>query len=112
MEQIKLAYDLGINAFDTANVYSHGVSPTHTDVTDPTSLINALFPQKSEIILGEAIKKYNLPRDEIVVMTKACGTVRRDDGPPMWGVSQEDLHRMRYVNQQGLSRKVSCHLPK
>ncbi|KAG8906652.1 hypothetical protein FRC01_007931, partial [Tulasnella sp. 417] len=24
LEHIKLAYDLGINAFDTANVYSHG----------------------------------------------------------------------------------------
>jgi hypothetical protein len=26
----------------------------------------------SEIILGKAIKKLNLPRDEIVVMTKVC----------------------------------------
>ena len=42
-------YDAGIQSFDTADVYSNGVS---------------------EEILGKAIKKFNLPRDEIVVMTK------------------------------------------
>lgn len=42
-------YDLGIQTFDTANVYSNGLS---------------------EVILGKAIKQHNLPRDEIVVMTK------------------------------------------
>lgn len=26
LKHIKLAYDLGINAFDTADIYSHGVS--------------------------------------------------------------------------------------
>ncbi|KAF9442530.1 Aldo/keto reductase, partial [Macrolepiota fuliginosa MF-IS2] len=46
---IKTAYDAGIQTFDTANVYSNGAS---------------------EIVLGKAIKKLNLPRDEIVVMTK------------------------------------------
>ncbi|KAG8944645.1 hypothetical protein FRC03_001961 [Tulasnella sp. 419] len=54
MERIKHAYDLGINAFDTANIYSNGAS---------------------EIIVGKAIKKYNLPRDEIVVMTKCLGVL-------------------------------------
>jgi aryl-alcohol dehydrogenase-like predicted oxidoreductase len=49
LEHIKVAYDAGINAFDTANAYSNGLS---------------------EEILGKAIKKFNLPRDEIVVMTK------------------------------------------
>jgi aryl-alcohol dehydrogenase-like predicted oxidoreductase len=49
LEHIKVAYDAGINTFDTANAYSNGLS---------------------EEILGKAIKKFNLPRDEIVVMTK------------------------------------------
>lgn len=43
------SYDLGIQTFDTANVYSNGLS---------------------EVVLGKAIKQHNLPRDEIVVMTK------------------------------------------
>jgi aryl-alcohol dehydrogenase-like predicted oxidoreductase len=43
------SYDAGIQTFDTANLYSNG---------------------ESERILGKAIKQLNLPRDEIVVMTK------------------------------------------
>jgi len=85
IEHIKLAYDLGINTFDTANVYSHGIS---------------------ELILGKAIKKYNLPRDEIVVMTKARGIVGRDPTVNLNGKSQYELNTtLRYVNQHGLSRK-------
>ncbi len=44
-------YDMGIQSFDTANVYSNGVS---------------------EVILGKAIKQFNFPREEIVIMTKVC----------------------------------------
>ncbi|KAF8067049.1 NADP-dependent oxidoreductase domain-containing protein [Lyophyllum atratum] len=57
VEHIKTAYDGGINTFDTANLYSDGLS---------------------EVILGKAIKKYNLPREEIVVMTKAFFPVGRN----------------------------------
>ena len=46
------AFDAGINFFDTANVYSLGVSETLT---------------------GSAIKRLGLARDEIVVATKAFG---------------------------------------
>jgi aryl-alcohol dehydrogenase-like predicted oxidoreductase len=49
---IKQAFDAGVNFYDTANVYSLGVSETLT---------------------GTAIKSLGLPRDEIVVATKAFG---------------------------------------
>ncbi|KAG8882414.1 hypothetical protein FRB98_003720 [Tulasnella sp. 332] len=49
IEHIKLAYDLGINAFDTSNTYSNGLS---------------------EVVLGKAIKQHKLPREEIIIMTK------------------------------------------
>lgn len=42
-------YDMGIQSFDTADAYSKGMS---------------------EVVLGKAIKEFNLPREEIVVMTK------------------------------------------
>ncbi|KAG8915438.1 hypothetical protein FRC00_004455 [Tulasnella sp. 408] len=84
LKHIKAAYDMGINAFDTANLYSNGLS---------------------EVILGKAIKQYNLPRDEIVVMTKLWGTVGRSTSEALAWVSQEDLWQKRYTNQQGLSRK-------
>ena len=54
----------------------------------------------SEIILGKAIKQLNLPRDEIVVMTKVFGVVRRGFASINAGENEG------YVNQHGLSRKV------
>ncbi|KAF8606458.1 Aldo/keto reductase [Ceratobasidium sp. AG-I] len=78
---IKAAYDAGIQTFDTANVYSNG---------------------ESEIILGKAIKQHNLPRDEIVVMTKVCGVVGRTPSERFYG---NDADSAGYVNQHGLSRK-------
>ncbi|KAG8929102.1 hypothetical protein FRC01_004866 [Tulasnella sp. 417] len=84
MEHIKAAYDLGINTFDTANIYSNG---------------------HSEIVLGKAIQKYNLPRDEIVVMTKIYATVMRNPGDLDLGTPEAEMERMRYTNQKGLSRK-------
>ena len=49
----KESYDHGITTFDTANIYSHGAAET---------------------ILGNAIKELNLPRDELVIMTKVRGS--------------------------------------
>ncbi|KAG8914895.1 hypothetical protein FRC01_003874 [Tulasnella sp. 417] len=85
MEHIKAAYDLGINAFDTADVYANG---------------------RSEIVLGKAIKKYNLPRDEIVVMTKCFQPVPHDIDHKGWLIATpQNLDAMRYTNQYGSSRK-------
>ncbi|KAF8803250.1 Aldo/keto reductase [Phlegmacium glaucopus] len=82
IKHIKAAYDAGINTFDTANVYSNG---------------------RSEIILGKAIKQHNLPRDEIVVLTKVYFTVGRTINTTLLSVDAAD--KEGYVNQHGLSRK-------
>jgi aryl-alcohol dehydrogenase-like predicted oxidoreductase len=50
--QLRTAFDAGINFIDTANVYSLGASETLT---------------------GQAIRDLGLPRDELVVATKATG---------------------------------------
>ncbi|KAJ7230907.1 NADP-dependent oxidoreductase domain-containing protein [Mycena haematopus] len=81
-KHIKAAYDAGINTFDTANTYSSGLS---------------------EEILGRAIKKHNLPRDEIVVMTKLFIAVGKTPEDITWTIP--DLDAAGYVNQHGLSRK-------
>ncbi|KAG2015689.1 hypothetical protein CC2G_008934 [Coprinopsis cinerea AmutBmut pab1-1] len=83
IQHIKYAYEAGINTFDTANVYSNGLS---------------------EVILGKAIKQLNLPRDEIVVLTKVYGTVGREPST-IFGPSNINPDEYRYVNQHGLSRK-------
>lgn len=82
LKHVKAAYDAGIQTFDTANVYSNGLS---------------------EVILGNAIKKYSLPREEIVVMTKVYFTVAREYGQSLANVPNTDT--VGYVNQHGLSRK-------
>ncbi|KAF8188849.1 NADP-dependent oxidoreductase domain-containing protein [Mycena galopus ATCC 62051] len=81
-KHIKAAYDAGINTFDTANGYSNGLS---------------------EEILGRAIKQHNLPRDEIVIMTKLCYAVGKNTHETT--LFNPDLDAAGYVNQYGLSRK-------
>jgi len=82
IQHIKAAYDAGINTFDTANMYSNGLS---------------------EVILGKAIKQHNLPRDEIVVMTKVWGPVGKNPQGEM--LNLKGIDSVGYVNQYGLSRK-------
>jgi len=83
IEHIKAAYDAGIQTFDTAGAYSAGIS---------------------EIILGKAIKQHNLPRHEIVVMTKCFFLVPNTPSESYFsaGKNSDDYG---YVNQKGLSRK-------
>lgn len=57
----------------------------------------------SEVILGKAIKKYNFPREEIVVLTKLFCVVGRTPREFYFNVNHEEYG---YVNQIGLSRKV------
>jgi aryl-alcohol dehydrogenase-like predicted oxidoreductase len=51
---LKTSFDAGINFIDTANVYSFG---------------------ESEKLTGMAIKKCGLPRDELIIATKATGVM-------------------------------------
>src|ERR1700740_3639937 len=57
-EQGRVAVDAGINFIDAANVYSNG---------------------KSELLLGESLKSLGLKRDQLIVATKATGSM--DDSP-------------------------------
>ncbi|MEP6969970.1 MAG: aldo/keto reductase [Betaproteobacteria bacterium] len=52
---VKQAFDAGVNFFDTANVYGLG---------------------DAETITGHAIRKLGLPRDELVIATKAYGVMK------------------------------------
>ncbi|KAL8741023.1 MAG: hypothetical protein Q9190_006330 [Brigantiaea leucoxantha] len=76
---LKAAYDRGLNTWDTANVYSNGVS---------------------EEIIGKAIKKYNIPRHKLVIMTKLCGTVRENNEKKTLALQNID-RTVDYVNQRG-----------
>ncbi|KAJ6594654.1 Aldo/keto reductase [Mycena capillaripes] len=84
VKHIKFAYDAGIQTFDTANIYSNGMS---------------------EVVLGNAIKKLQLPREEIVVLTKVCGAVGKTPGVNSLELFLAGPDNVGYVNQHGLSRK-------
>jgi len=53
-EQVRAAVDAGINFIDTANVYSLG---------------------QSETLLGQSLKSLALPRDQLIIATKATGAM-------------------------------------
>lgn len=68
LDKYAISYDNGIQTFDTANVIGYFYQNNTTIDADNENQVysNGL----SEVILGRAIKQLNLPRDEIVVMTK------------------------------------------
>ena len=65
---IKRALELGINFFDTADVYSQGAS---------------------EEVLGRALKDFGGKRDQYVVASKVCGVM--GDGPNERGLSRKHI---------------------
>ncbi|EPE32941.1 NAD(P)-linked oxidoreductase [Glarea lozoyensis ATCC 20868] len=79
---LKHAYDVGLNTWDTADVYSHG---------------------ESERIIAKALKQYSIPRNRIVLLSK-CYFGVADDGsqPAISAISSNDGEM---VNRVGLSRK-------
>ncbi|EIW74500.1 Aldo keto reductase [Coniophora puteana RWD-64-598 SS2] len=79
---LKEAWDLGINTIDTANSYSNG---------------------ESERVIGKFIKKYNIPRHQIIIATKCYRLVA--EYPELRTSTTPGLqNRREYVNQSGLSR--------
>jgi aryl-alcohol dehydrogenase-like predicted oxidoreductase len=82
LKLIKAAYDKGINTWDTADTYSNG---------------------KSEEIVGKAMRKYGIPRQRVVILSKVYYPVMDDDSRPP-GINDGPL-----VNQMGLSRKHIFH---
>lgn len=79
---LKYCYDHGLRTFDTADVYSNGAS---------------------ERLLGEFLKKYDIPRETVVIMTKIYFPI--DDALEVIPMPPSEEIRLRTKNQRGLSRK-------
>ncbi len=71
---VKQAFDAGVNFIDTANVYSLG---------------------QSEELTGRALKTLGLPRDELVVATKATGIMSET---AINGRGQSRVHLMNQID--------------
>ncbi|CAE6519842.1 unnamed protein product [Rhizoctonia solani] len=111
-KHIKAAYDAGIQTFDTADMYSSGMSEVILGKAikkfnlprDEIVIMTKVFSpvgNMSEVILGKAIKKFNLPRDEIVF-----SPVGKDMDSNTQLAPEAELNALGYVNQYGLSRKI------
>ncbi|KAJ3341595.1 hypothetical protein HDU93_004497 [Gonapodya sp. JEL0774] len=83
---IKYAWDAGINFFDTANAYSQGYS---------------------EVIVGHALTKYQIPRDRVVIATKVYFPVypMQPEFAPQFKPPPR-VHKPLAHNRGGLSRKA------
>jgi aryl-alcohol dehydrogenase-like predicted oxidoreductase len=62
-----------------------------------------IFPRGSEEIIGKALKKYEIPRNRVVVLSKCYFGVADDGSQPSIAVSSANDGPM--VNRVGLSRK-------
>ena len=81
---LKHCYDVGLRTFDTADVYNNG---------------------QSEVLLGEFLKKYNIRRETVVILTKIY--FDSDDSMEVGSnfASINESTKLDLVNQRGLSRK-------
>ncbi|KAJ8097667.1 hypothetical protein POJ06DRAFT_19479 [Lipomyces tetrasporus] len=80
---LKKCYDSGIRTFDTANAYSNG---------------------GSEILLGKFLKKYDIKRDRVVIMSKVFFPID-EDIPNFNVITHGNYPEGDYINTKGLSRK-------
>ncbi|CAI4888540.1 AHL_G0031440.mRNA.1.CDS.1 [Saccharomyces cerevisiae] len=84
-EILKYCYDRGLRTFDTADVYSNG---------------------KSERLLGEFLKHYNINRETVVILSKVHFPVDESFDVPQPGFSElTTWQSLELANQRGLSRK-------
>lgn len=85
LEILKKCYDSDLRTFDTADMYANGVS---------------------ELLVGKFLKKYDIPRDTVVILSKCYLSVDKEthrfllDGPP-----NDDPYIMNFVQSNGLSRQ-------
>ncbi|KAF5005280.1 hypothetical protein FDECE_8266 [Fusarium decemcellulare] len=80
---LKAAYDRGLNTWDTANVYSNGAS---------------------EVIVGKALKKFNIPRHKVIILSKCRWAVGEEPEARHIMYKSEFDASKDYQNQFGLSR--------
>ncbi|MCJ1381336.1 hypothetical protein MMC17_004446 [Xylographa soralifera] len=76
------AYKVGINTWDTADIYSNG---------------------RSEMVIAKAIEKYSIPRSKLVILSKCYFGF--DPANPKVDMAAARTNDGKFVNQSGLSRK-------
>ena len=99
---LKAAWDLGINTIDTANMYSNGESESIIG----TFMSKVYMPSLQNISLSHNVRyrQYNIPRENLVIMTKAYFLVSPDPSINSARAQGALMKQRDYVNHGGLSR--------
>ncbi|CDK25311.1 unnamed protein product [Kuraishia capsulata CBS 1993] len=79
MQVLKKCYDTGIRTFDTADTYSNG---------------------ESEILVGKFLKRYKIPRETVVILSKCFAPVDEENK-----FVRGQYRPGEFINRVGLSRK-------
>lgn len=85
MKILKKCYDVGLRTYDTADMYSNGVS---------------------EKLIGKFLEKYSIPRYTVVILSKCYFPV--DSNTPGFvidGIANKNPNNAKFINSRGLSRK-------
>lgn len=85
LELLKAAYDRGLNTWDTANTYSNGAS---------------------EEIVGKALKKFNIPRHKVVILSKCRWGVGEEPGKPHLAQSHSRILMLCRRSSHQLQRRI------
>jgi len=89
---LKAAWDAGIQTWDTADMYSNVFNRRHSNTANSKGV--------SEELVGKAIKKFNIPREKLVILTK-CNFPYLDE--PHGGRIQPAQTTSRdYINKKGI----------
>ena len=117
---LKAAYDRGVNTWDIANVYSNGVCEEiigkvrlegYVSCRQPRSGRTNRTPTSIDTCqlcpnCSQTIKKYKIPREKLVILTKCFSWVGDSPGSRAFMYRQKCGESKDYVNQGGLSRKA------
>lgn len=95
---MKAAWDLGINTFQTSNVYSNGES--ERIIGKFMKKVPSPYPNNHEILTKS---QYNIPRSQIIILTGCYSIVSENPSDIAW--YHPELGTLpQYTNQSGLSR--------
>ncbi|EDK40104.2 hypothetical protein PGUG_04202 [Meyerozyma guilliermondii ATCC 6260] len=87
---LKQCYDAGLRTFDTADVYSAG---------------------NSERVIGKFLKQHNIPREDVVIMTKCYFSLSHFDGETSLNLNNKGLSRKHILDAvKGSVERLGTHI--
>jgi versiconal hemiacetal acetate reductase len=103
---LKHAFDCGINTWDTVSsnfFHFHFLTPKRFQTFNRFLQADVYSNGRSEEIIGKALKKYDIPRSQVVILSKVYYALDPVGQSPISQLSSKNKQGL--VNRVGLSRK-------